>query len=799
MEQVTVLADAISQLSDKQLLISWPGHQLTIPLDKPTLYLGRAKQGNDIVVDSPVVSRRHATVRWEHGNYYVIDGQIVDNQHKPSSNGLYFEGQRVDKHQLNSGDVIRIPGENENFVILMYFDASAPPVIETNNIQLVKEVTVGRDQRNDLVVHDPLASAFHFAISPANQQHILRDLNSSNGTYVNGKRVNHLTLQAGDMVQIGSVRFRYDGLELGLDDLRREGIRIDAIEIHKQIKVKKDGANDAGYRILINKVSLSIWPREFVALVGGSGAGKSTVLDALNGFRPAEGQVRINGANLYENFDAYRQTIGYVPQDDIIHRELTVHEALNYVARLRLPPDASAEELEQQINKALEQVSMLDRKEVLIRQLSGGQRKRVSIAVELLADPGIIFLDEPTSGLDPGLDKKMMFTLRQVANSGKTVILVTHATANITDCNLIAFMAAGGRLAFFGPPRSALSFFNVEDFAEIYNLIEQEPDKWIQAFQESPYHETYVKNRLKNSQLVEPEQTAAIKASRGSWLKNMSVAIRQTRILTERYLNLLRRDRRNLSFLLLQAPLIGLLMYLVVNPGLFGKGVETQPEDVAGIQKILFVLACIATWFGLINSIREIVKELPIYRRERLVNLNMLAYLASKLLVMFGLAFIQSFLLVAIVDFWIGLLWEKAVFLPAILEVLITMVLVTFTSACFGLFLSAIVGREDRVMSIMPLFLIPQIVFAGIVFSLEGWGQAVSLVVFSRWGIEALGATANLPELNRVASFVTPMPPLPFEFAYTPTYLWQRWAILLGFATLSMILTALALKRQDVV
>ena len=800
MEKSTILADSLSALSDKQLIISWPGHQLSAPLDKPVLLLGRSPQGNDVIINSSVVSRKHATLRWEKGSYYISDGQIVQGEHQPSSNGVYFEGKRIEKHKLENGDVIRIPGENENFVILMYFDASAPPTLETESIELNKEITVGRDERNDLIVPDPLVSAIHFTVSPTpDHQHVLRDLNSSNGTYVNGQPVSQAVLQSGDMIQIGSARFEYNGSELVLADLRRKGIRLDAVDIRKQIKVKKIGPDDLGYRVLLDNVSLSILPHEFVAIVGGSGAGKSTALDALNGFRPAEGQVFINGEHLYQNFDAYRRTIGYVPQDDIIHLELSVHEALRYVARLRLPADTGEEDIEKRIDAALGQVAMLDRKEVLIKRLSGGQRKRVSIAVELIADPGIIFLDEPTSGLDPGLERKMMFTLRQVANAGKTVILVTHATANITECNLVAFMVPGGRLAFYGPPRSALTFFEVDDFAEIYNLVEQEPEKWLKAYQESTYYDTYVRHRLKNTQPIDPGSRAAVVGSSRGWLKSLSANFRQMRILTERYLNLLIRDRRNILFLLLQSPVIGLLLFLVIDPGLFGKGIETEPDDVGSIQKILFVLACIGAWFGLINSIREIVKELPIYRRERLVNLNISAYVASKLWVMLGLGVIQSFLLVFIVSFRVGLPWTKAIFLPASLEVFVTMTLVSFTSACFGLFLSAIMGREDRVMSIMPLFLIPQIVFAGIVFSLEGLGAIASYFVFSRWGIEALGTTVNLPELNRMASFVRPMPDLPFEFAYTPAYLLQAWGVLFGFAALSILATILALKQQDLV
>ncbi|MBN1995138.1 MAG: FHA domain-containing protein [Anaerolineae bacterium] len=824
MDDATVHVDDVGELSDKHLIVSWPGHQMMAPLARPEVRLGRSREGNQIVINYPVVSRYHATLKWEKGGYHIVDGQVRNGEHQPSTNGLYFRGKRITKRKLENGDIIRVPDRNENFITLMYFDRSAAPPAEIERVRLGREISLGRDKRNAFPLHDPTISRFHATISPAaGKGHILRDLNSQNGTYVNGQRISRVELHENDVIQIGSIQLRYDGLQLIPADLRREGIRLEAIAVRKQVKVKKVQPTDTGYKILLDDVSLAVHPREFVAIVGGSGAGKSTMLDALNGFRPAEGQVLINGDDLYQNFDAYRQSIGYVPQDDIIHRELTVAEALQYVALLRLPPDTPDEEIKERIDDVLEQVAMSDKKNLLIRQLSGGQRKRVSIAVELIADPGILFLDEPTSGLDPGLDKKMMFTLKQVANSGKTVILVTHATGNIAECDLVAFLAVGGRLVFYGPPKDALSFFEVDDFAEIYNKVEQEPDKWFDAFQASTYYELYVQKRLgpacphcgssvkagqkfcnncghKLATAGDKEQVkrGAARKRGDSLPKKMITALRQMVILSRRYLTMLVRDRRNFLFLLLQSPIIALLLFLVIDPGLFGKGIETEVNDVAAIQKILFVLACVATWFGIINSVREIVKELPIYRRERLVNLSVSAYVFSKLVVLLGLSLVQSFLLVLIVHLRSGFPWTGSTFLPGLLEVFVSIVLVTFTSVCFGLFLSAVVGREDRVMSIMPLFLIPQIVFAGIVFALEGGAKVVSWVTFSRWGIEALGSSVNLPELRKLASYSTPVDELPFAFAHTPAYLLQNWAILFGFALLSIILTLVALKRQDV-
>lgn len=825
--QHTVFINDPSQLSGKQLLVSWPGHQTMIHLTEPELRLGRAPQDNDIVIDVPMVSRYHATLKWDGISYDIIDGQTLNGQHRPSANGLYVEGKRVSEHKLVNGDIIRLTGENQNFITLTYLDHSAPSSIKSKRIRLDKEIRIGRKQDNDFILPDPLVSGIHAVISPTTNGHLVQDRKSSNGTFVNGQRIAQATLRAGDIIQLGSTRLQYMGQELISADLRRDGIRLDAINLHKSVKVKKATPDGPDFKILIDQISLAIQPREFVAIVGGSGTGKSTVLDALNGFRPAEGRVLINGDDFYKNFNAYRQSIGYVPQDDIIHRELTVEEALRYVALLRLPPDTQAEEIEKRIDTALEQMAMSERRHVLIKQLSGGQRKRVSIAVELIADPGIIFLDEPTSGLDPGLDQKMMFTLRQVANAGKTVILVTHATGNITECSLVAFLAAGGRLTFFGPPQDALTFFKVNNFAAIYNLVEQEPDQWIETFQKSGYYHTYVQERLAelNDHQSGQRSTTASSKNGDSLPQKIKTSLRQSKILTQRYLTMLSRDRRNLFLLLAQVPFVAILLFFVIGSDLFtAEGCTLNNAltfvnannlpcntvtvtQVGQVQKILFILACVAIWLGIFSASREIVKELPIYRRERLVNLSILAYVSSKLVVLFGLSVFQSFLLVLLVHSWANFPAVGAI-LPSlgVAEIFITMTFMTFTSASFGLFLSAIMGREDRVMSVMPLFLLLQIVFAGIVFPVTPFAEHMgtwflSLFTFSRWGIEAMGSTVNLAALwaatdNTVKAVGQNQ--LPYLFEFNSSYLLQKWGILFSFTILSIILTVLSLKQKDV-
>jgi hypothetical protein len=431
----------------------------------------------------------------------------------------------------------------------------------------------------------------------------------------------------------------------------------------------------------------------------------------------------------------------------------------------------------------------------------------------------------------------MMFTLKQLAQAGKTVILVTHATGNITECSMVAFLAEGGRLVFYGPPQDALTFFGTQDFAEIYHKIELESEKWIETFQKSPYYQKYVQARLVNEKSAATTPTAT-QAQRGGLFKPLTEILRQMVILTQRNLALVFRDRRNLLFLMLQAPIVALLLFFVINDsnlfspcppeydlklerGYYQKAAEVctpKMEQITNIQKIMFMMACVAIWLGVFSASREIVKELPIYRRERLVNLSIPAYIFSKLVLLFGLSLLQVLVLVLMLHLRAPFV-SRGVLMPGVLEIFLTMLILTFTAACFGLFLSAIVGREDRIMSIMPVFLILQIVFAGIIFPFYTETKQstpppvickfdlvidscyLSLITFSRWGIEAMGSTETLPALREGMNFgggQLSNSQLPFRFDYTSTYLLRNWAILLGFTLLSIGLTFIALKRQDV-
>jgi ABC-type multidrug transport system ATPase subunit len=793
------------------------GQTRIIPLGDRPLTLGRAAD-NDIVSALRFVSARHARIEPNGAAHRIVD--------VGSTNGLLFEGRRLAAnapHDLLDGDVVRIGDPaTGSFVSLTYRNplaARAGAATAATSYRLDPndpQITIGR-VGCDITLENPQVSRFHAQIDRmADGRHLLRDGGATNGVFVNGQRLKgQQPLRPGDIIQIGPFKLVYSGSSLDQYD-QRGALRIDVRNLSRA--VKRSGAT----RLILKDVSLSIAPREFVALVGGSGTGKSTLMNAMSGYaRATSGSVMVNGDDYYRNFDAYRTVLGYVPQDDIIHRTIAVSSALGYAARLRLPADTAQSEITQRIGRVLEDVEMTPHRDNLVDNLSGGQRKRVSIGVELLADPSLFFLDEPTSGLDPGLEKKMMYTLRRLADSGRTVVLVTHATANITQCDHVAFMS-DGRMVFFGPPAEALPFFGVGsgDFADIYTKLEGAADAtnpivqrdllaefsawvaanpgakspprlaelWEMKFRASEQYRRYVAERL--AQAPQGPVVAANGAGATQRRKGSS-PLRQLGILTRRYANLMLQDRRNLFILLLQAPVIGLLLMIVARSDSI-VGVDAAQNQA---KKVLFMLAVVAVWFGIINAAREITKEATIYRRERLANLRIGPYVLSKLIVLTGLVVVQSAVLLGLVALKVKFP-EAGVFLPIWLELFITTLLTSLAGLALGLVISAFASTPDRAISIVPLALIPQIVFAGLIFDIEGIATPLSWITISRWSMDAYGAIVDLNSLPAVAG-VFGAGKVEGRYDHTAGHLLRTWLILLLYGGICTGITAILLKRRD--
>lgn len=539
-------------------------------LDKQVISIGR-NITNDIVINSRTVSGQHVQIIRQ-GNQLVLFHPHPER--KQTLNGLLYQGRKIrgDEHfrkVLAPGDIFRIGNEDGSFVTLTYHDGSGETQDELPPMRPIKlgdaEVTIGRVTGNTVVLPQPQVSAHHARLVREGGSYRIFDLNSTNHVYVNSQLVTNALLKMGDEIRIGPYKLIFESTQLVQYD-ESNYIRIDALNL------KKYGNNHV---TLLNNISLSIAPRKFVAVVGGSGAGKSMLLNALSGLRPAqEGKVLYNGQDYYRNLAAFNTQLGYVPQDDIVHRDLTLERALFYAARMRLPNDFTEEQIQQRIDEVLEDVELVGRRKLLIKKLSGGQRKRASIAMELLANPSLFFLDEPTSGLDPGLDRKMMFLLRKLADKGHTIILVTHATNNISTCDYVCFLAQEGRLAYFGPPEEAKAYFGKDNFAEIYSSVEPAegnsnvPEEVEVRFRTSKDYQTYIAEPLKGVHDVTSRVPPGVNGRARSKEKKRPKRgnpWKQFVLLCMRHVELLKNDAGNLLILLLQAPLVALLLMLMVR------------------------------------------------------------------------------------------------------------------------------------------------------------------------------------------------------------------------------------------
>jgi ABC-type multidrug transport system ATPase subunit/CRP-like cAMP-binding protein/ABC-type multidrug transport system permease subunit len=653
-----------------------------------------------------------------------------------------------------------------------------------------REITIGRLPTNDLVLSDPQVSAIHARMRNMEGRWIIYDEDSATGTYVNRRRVRVAELADGDEILIGTNKVFLDGLSVK-GFVGREGVRIDVLNLTKSLP---DG------RRILDEISVSIYPGEFVAIVGGSGAGKTSFLHAVNGFSPATaGAVNYDGQSLYENLGLFRSVLGYVPQDDIVHTELTVERTLYYGAKLRLPPDTGREEIGHRIDEVLAAVGLTERRHTEVRRLSGGQRKRVSVALELLAKPKVLFLDEPTSGLDPALEGRMMSLFCDLTESGATVIVSTHVTQRLRMCDRIAWLAPGGRLVFFGSPAEALRHFGVEHFGEIYALLEapEDRDRWAAAFPGSPAYRSNVEERL---QVMPPKAAEAARSEPAVGHRQPPAGpLRQLFWLTVRYAEVMVRDRPHLAMLLLQAPAVAVILLLLFDRGIFTYDRENLPlvsaQDTQQAVIALHVMTAFAIFLGASNAAREITKEMPIYARERLVNLGVVPYVLSKVAVLSVLSLIQSTALLGIFAAGVDLGdlgWDVY---PKLLAAIF---LASLGGMSMGLLVSAAVKNSDWAMALVPLIIIPQLLFAGALVPLEAmsWpAEGLAHLTMTKWSLELAGSMTEVaPRLEALAA-------QGFELPYRNTFEvspWGHWGALAGFVIGMLGATILIQRRKDI-
>ncbi len=467
---------------------------------------------------------------------------------------------------------------------------------------------------------------------PSGQYQIV-DVGSHNGTFVNGVQVTAAPVSELDIIGIGHSTFRIVGGELRqfLDDGEV------TVVVHDLVVQVHGGKADG--KILLDHVSFPIPEKCLLGVIGPSGAGKSTLLGALTGMRPADtGAVLYDNRDLYEHYAELRHRIGLVPQDNILHTQLTAERALQYSAELRFPADTTEAERAARVTEVLAELGLSKHAETRADQLSGGQLKRVNVAQELLTRPSLLFLDEPTSGLDPGLDKSVMQQLRDLAHDGRTVIVVTHSVLNLGTCDRLLIMAPGGQMAFYGPPSEALPYFGAADWAEVYQAFDVDPGRnWAAEFAASPVYARYV--ALQHKQLAQENEALPVAPppQRRGWA-------RQTLTLTRRYAHVIWADRGYVLFMaLLPLVLGGLIRFVPAKEGLAG-----LPGSNLSAQELLSIMTMCTCLAGTSAAIRELVKERPIYIRERAAGLSAGGYLFSKVVLLGAISIAQSLIIVAL-------------------------------------------------------------------------------------------------------------------------------------------------------
>ncbi|GGK03205.1 ABC transporter ATP-binding protein [Streptomyces camponoticapitis] len=607
-----------------------------------------------------------------------------------------------------------------------------------HQVALGRVMRIGRALENELVVSDLQVSRLHaeFTSTPDGRFQI-RDLGSHNGTYVNGQpmaKSGTALLGPNDIVGVGHSTFRLVG------DRLEEFVDTGEVSFSaRHLTVTVDGGKQ-----ILKDVSFGVPEKSLIAVIGPSGSGKSTLLKALTGYRPAnEGDVLYDNRNLYKQFAELRQRIGLVPQDDILHKELTVRKALKYAAKLRFPGDTAESEREARIDEVLRELKLDIHKEKRVTSLSGGQRKRVSVALELLTKPSLIFLDEPTSGLDPGMDRDVMQLLRGLADDGRTVLVVTHSVAELAICDKLLVMAPGGSVAYFGPPEEALNFFGYTTWADVFSAFENYRDyDWAGRWRGSQHYQMYAADidavAAQSVHMPSPQQMRPPKPQ--SWGSQLWTLIR-------RYSSVIASDRGFLGLMVILPAVLGVVS--VVIPADFGLGPPDPPAQFNGkAGTILLILAVGMCFSGAANSVRELIKERVIYERERATGLSRSAYLMSKVIVLGVITAFQGVIICGI-GFAPRALPDEGLIMPPAVEMCIVIIALGFTSMMFGLVISSLVKTAEKTMPLLVMFAIVQVVFTGTLFQVYGSPglEQFAWLMPSRWAIAGTGSTLDLAHL----------------------------------------------------
>ncbi|MFJ9734882.1 FHA domain-containing protein [Streptomyces sp. NPDC101171] len=755
---------------------------------------------SDIVFDDDRVSWHHAVLRCDHDRWTLRDAQ--------STNGTYADGRRIEEWDVRPGSVIRFgnPSDGPRAVPLGPPEpAGAEPVEPAGAVQPagaepaahgpsvvshpeltgtyrapssvrplpVRTIRIGRAEDNDLVVDDLTVSRHHAELrAHADGSYEIADLGSHNGTYLNGAPVTQAPVGPGDLVGIGHITYCL------VDDELQEYVDTGEVSLDVQdLTVTVDG----GGKVILDHVSFPVGEKCLLAVVGPSGSGKSTLLGALTGQRPADhGTVLYDGRDLYHDYAELCRRIGLVPQDDILHPQLTVRAALSYAAELRFPGDTARAERQARVDEVIRELGLGARAGQPVHSLSGGQRKRVSVALELLTKPSLLFLDEPTSGLDPGMDRSVMHMLRGLADDGRTVIVVTHSVLSLDVCDRLLVLAPGGRTAYYGRPEDALAFFGFEQWPEAFEAFDRDQDRdWAGEYRDSPFHRYYVTEAGTQPRL--PSAAPAVPVPpplpRG-WGAQLGTLVR-------RYTAVLAADRTFLAVMIALPFVMGAMARALAGGRL--------TRDTA--MNALLILCVGAVLTGAANAVRELVKERAVYRRERAVGLSRSAYLMSKVVVLGTVTVVQAVVLtlVALLGVDLNAPGGRGVLLPPLAEITLAVALLAFTAMTLGLLVSALVRKEEVTMPLLVLLAIVQVVFCGALLPLHGVPglEELSWLVPARW---ALGAMAGSIGLARTVPGTVTADPL---FRHSAGMWLLDMGMLLALSVVYGLLVLPLLRRQE--
>jgi ABC transport system ATP-binding/permease protein len=733
-----------------RLRVRLSGHEYEFTGDR-AVTVGRDPAA-DVPSANPVVSREHLVLTPRGDTWVLVD--------RTSRSGTFLDGQRVTEVELNRPLTVRLGDLHQGDDLELVPDqpaavapepvrsamATAGPSARLGQLSgtfraETGRLRIGRAADNDVVVDDLQVSRYHAELNVVPGGHEIVDLGSHNGTFVNGQRVDRARVDESSIIGLGRHLFRVvNGTLEQYEDTGK--VEFEASGLSVMV-----GEN----RFILEDVSFALPEKSFLAIVGPSGAGKSTLMKALTGFSPADtGTVLYNGRDLYASMEELRSRIGYVPQDDILHPQLTVRRALEFSAELRFPPDVSAEERARMVTEVLNELGLTKRADLPISKLSGGQRKRTSVALELITKPSLLFLDEPTSGLDPGFEKSAMELLRELADGGRTVIVVTHSLQSLALCDRVIFLAPGGSTAYFGPPSEALEYFGGGDFADVFRSLENEqPVPWKDQFRTSRPYDKYVRGPAEHAQRMRASgvETPPPPPQR-SWFAQLGTLVR-------RQIAVIAADRGLLLSLVLLAPITALVLIAVLghnglSPAFHTVAGKRVPVENIVTPNVLFGLVFCMSLIATVDSFREIVKELPILRRERSIGLSLSAYLVSKLVVLIPFVIAQAAVLtLAAIARQNGPSASNLISPPA-LEMIVDVAFCGVAAMIMGLLISAAVTTSDKATPLMAGIIALQLLLGGALFDIRPIPvmNQLSLATTSRWGYAAVASTADSPKLS---------------------------------------------------